>query len=158
MTTRRRPTDWQTTLFNTSIGAGATSQPDLLDALTVSDLRAATVTRVIVDLWCLCESEVDSRSALDIGIGLVNRDNYAQGDLPDPSSEADEPISGWLWRTRVLVVGDVVNYFVPARVQGDFRGQRKVGNGILFMKSDNTTLAGAATIRLVGIVRVLVLL
>ena len=162
MTTRRRPTDWQTTLVSFDIAAASTSQPDLLKALTVADLRTATVTRIIVDIWCQgIDTGSDAMLALDMGIGLVNRDNFTQGDLPDPSSETDEPITGWLYRTRVMVLTDAsesTRGSLPARVQGDFRGQRKVGNGILFMKFDNTAVLGTGTVRLLGIVRVLVLL
>ena len=79
MASRKRPTDWQTTLVNIGLVAGGTTQPDLLKALTVSDLRSATVTRIIVDLWCLgVDTGADAVLNLDMGIGLTNRETVCR--------------------------------------------------------------------------------
>ena len=155
-----RRTAWRDTLMETTIPTGTAINQTLLGDWTTTDTRGLTVARVIVDLYLTPQLGpiATGGQVLDLGLGLASQDSFAAGDLPDPSAEADEPIRGWLWRTRCLVVDSSVTLLV-ARCTGDFRGMRKIDNGELYLKFDSTPAFGTAfTVEIAGIIRCLFML
>ena len=162
MTTQRRKTRWVDTLVSNGVLNAGQVLVDLLAAISVGDLRGLTVTRMIVSLWmspAIPLAAGDGRQSLDVGVGVTSLEAFTAGVVSDPNVATDEPARGWLWRDRAVVHDDGTNLLVPTRVQGDFRGQRRIEGGKLFIVFNNGALQGATfTVQVQGIVRCLLLL
>ena len=165
MTTRRRSVKrrsvWLDTLVTATIATGGQTSVDLMGSWDRDDARGLTVVRTLLELAVVpaTPGSEDSQTALDLAIGVVSREAFAAGALPDPNVAGDSPTAGWLWRTRCLIMGDTAGALTPTICRGDFRSMRKLDeSGNLFMVLNNVGIVATPTLRIVGIVRQLHLL
>jgi len=155
-----RRTVWHDTLFADTVATGAALNRSLMLLVSQNEARGLTLVRTILDIQLTPSIPLnDGMQMMDIGIGLASRDSFSAGDLPDPGAAADEPIRGWIFRTRCAVMRDATQQVPVTHCVGDFRAMRKIDAGELYAKFDNTTLAGTAfTVFIVGLIRCLFLL
>ncbi len=101
-----------------------------------------------------------AQMAVDIGIGLVEQDAFAALVVPDPLIAADQPIRGWVWRTRMMPMdSSLASGFHNDERHADIRAMRKIGDGELVMITDTNVILGSSfTAQLSGLVRTLYLL
>ena len=87
--------------------------------------RGYTLIRTIIDLWFAPSGPagIYGFMACDVGIGLVSADARVADALPDPGASGDYPVTGWIWRSRVVVqgYGGTEEAAVPTRINLDLR-------------------------------------
>ena len=133
---------------------------ELLKAVSDPEKRGCTLVRTIIKLaFRETPPGVASGSQIiDVGIGLVSVDARVAGALPDPAAAGDFPVTGWIYRSRVLVPAEALGtgYVQPVIIQEDLRSQRKLDRADPVLIVDSTTDEGAElTVRIVGIIRML---
>ncbi len=152
----RRKTTWEDTIFADSIASGAQADASLLDNILTVD-QGLTLVRTIIDLTIVPSASPTGfgAQAVDFAIGLTSQEAFAAGVLPDPNAEAEQPVTPWVYRTRVGIVQDL-DVPRPVRIQADIRGQRLIHGGELFWIIDNNILLGTAfSIHVAGLIRTL---
>ena len=158
-----RRTAWVDTLVDVDLASAGTSLVSLLGTLTPINTRATTVVRVLVDIVGVATTETTQGiQRLSIGIGVASQDAFTVGftAIPSPSTAADEPPRGWVYRASglVLVGGDLQQQSL-VRHTADIRAKRKVDNGELYLVMTNVALFGTTSpLTIVGLVRTLLLL
>jgi len=158
MTTARRRRTWTDQFIDENTTSGALDEDQLIsEAQLVEISKGATLVRMIGNLTVIPTATVNDSTDVMIysmGIGLVSTD-VISGSI-DVSSEADTPMSGWLWRVRELVFEANTDVL---RINFDIRAQRKLmyGEPRIFMAND--LFAGTSfTVSVSGIIRSLYLL
>ena len=131
--------------------------------LPATEQTGCTVTRILMDLVACPTSAVaaDGLMRVSIGIGEVSEEAFNALVVPDPNVNAEEPVSGWMYKAMKAVQSIVVPDHVHAGVfKEDLRAQRKLGNrSKLVMVTNNDAIeATAFDVVVVGLVRVLLLL
>ena len=158
----RRRSVWLDTLVNFTLTNANQASTDLMGSWDRDDARGLTVVRTIVELAITPQTPgaADGLQRVDIAIGMVTREAFLAGALPDPETPGDSPIQGWMWRTRCMVVSDTAGALTPTICRGDFRSARKLDeSGNLFAVYYNSSIAGTTfTIQALGIIRQLHLL
>ena len=151
----RRQMAWTTKHFDSNIASAASV---ILD-VALDHERECTVARVLLDLWYDMQltQAADTAQVIDVGIGVVTEDAFAALAVPDPNSDTDEPMEGWLYLARTNVRFEAAsNTYRGGHLQADLRASRKLGRNTLMMHERNSVSEGAAvTIIRRGIVRVL---
>ena len=154
-----RPTDWQDTILNLPATSGNSNSLALDGVLTAVDLRGTTLIRTIIRLNVQSATVAGAwgTQRLDLGIGIVSREAFTAGALPDPATAGDKPPRGWIWRDSIVVSQNgAQGNPVAVRIEADIRGARKVENGRLFLIGDNTPILGTTfSTQLTGLVRIL---
>jgi len=125
MTTQRRRRVWVDSFIDQA-GSAASGFDEvvLLDAGNDAENKGRTLIRNIIDLYITPTTSVaNSTDVLEInlGIGMVSESTLA-GSVR-AGLEGDNPVSGWLWRTRTGISEDVGK---PTHIQVDIRAQRKL--------------------------------
>ena len=157
----RRMSFWDDTRVGESITSGGVNS--LILSLTPGgQSEGFTLVRTIVQLGGFEAAAPSAQGAqrIDVGIGLATKEAVALGPtaLPDPNVNTEQPIGDWIWRESWSVFRDNTNVVVPQIVGGDFRGGRKLAGGQLFMIITNAnSYAAAFTVRILGMVRMLIL-
>jgi len=153
-----RQVDWQDTQISLEIATGAQGSTRVDGSVTDVVARRLTVIRTIIALDVFSTSVAGAWGVQEcaIGIGVISREAFAAGVLPDPVEATDKPTRGWLWRTHQCVSQNGIGTPILVRIEGDFRGARKLDAGVLLLIANNTTLDGTTfTYRLRGLVRCL---
>ena len=157
----RRGTAWDDKLVNFSVANGsATSAIELVTNVADNEKRGCTLVRLLLDLylWPATPGNVSGRQNYDLGVALISDDARLASAFPDPDDAADYPVSGWLWRTRVLVIDETLatGPIPPGRVKEDIRAQRKLDRSSVMLINNNTLVEGNPfTVQVTGIIRVL---
>ncbi len=154
-----RMTDWIDTRIGLSIvGNGQlNSRVDGMSTQVVQ--RGTTVIRTIIALDLLSETVagVWGVQLADLAIGIVSREAYTAGILPDPDTNTDKPARGWMWRGSRAVTQNGSGGQFSIHLSADIRGARKVEDGVVFLMVANTNYLGTAfNLRVVGLIRMLV--
>ncbi len=164
----RRRTTWVDTHVALQLAAAGKFNIDLMGPYIAdtTQRRGLTVTRTLIHMAFLTTSEggTDGINQMACGIGVVSQESFTAGTLPDPETEDDKPVLGWLWKdiytTRETIQGtDLVapGYFTEVKV--DIGARRMIDTGVLWMAATNTTIAGTGhAVQVSGIVRTLFLL
>ena len=158
----RRRRQWWTTNHNAGLAVGE-SFVDLLQNLPETEQMGCTVTRIIMDMWYSPGFGVtsDSGMLIDIGIGIISEESFDASVMPDPGSNAEEPVTGWMYKARSVSRVDVTRGdILHGHLAADLRAQRKMGNRAkLTLITEIAGQEGATfTVRQTGLVRVLCLL
>ena len=157
----RRITAWDDQVLNVSgIAVSGTTGFQLMENAGDPEKRGCTVVRVIVGLTARPDppGAVSGMQTLGLGICTVSDDAFAGGNLPDPLTDADYPVSGWMWRYVGAVVDETLagGPVPPLEIVRDLKVMRKVDRSSLVLVVE--TAAGEGTtfsMRLHGLVRVL---
>ena len=156
----RRRTDWEDTNFNFATGAGTTA---ILQLTPAGDNQGRTVTRVLLTLILQPSNPIVAESMMQVHFGIGMSSSEAIGtsaSLADPAVANENPVNGWLLRDYVTVVDHATVVAVaPIRLTYDLRAQRRIDEGLLYMRLTNGSGLGPGfTVQMSGIVRCLVLL
>jgi len=165
VTTPRRRRIWADRVIDLLITSGGQTIPiDLLVDLPEDDVKTVTcIIGRITSVYADPDGALTTSQRIDMGIGVASREAFTAGIVPDPATQADYPTQGWLWidsptTLKVNASGTTEAFHVPV-VTFDVGAQRKVDKGVLYFVADNTLIVGsAASIRIVGRIRALVLL
>ena len=155
-TSRRRMT-WTDELFSTDLATGSQTVFSLLGGVLAVDMVGRTLTRLILamDLYAPDGSSGGVANVF-MGIGIASQDAFLGSVVPDPETEGDQPMGGWVWRSRYTVHSEVSNNGLGVRVAEDIRSQRKMQTGELYMVVSNTADQGTTfTLAIRGLARCL---
>jgi len=160
MTTPRRRRDWHDSFIDEAGTAGGNDETVLLDAAPDGANKGRTLVRMIIDLHIQASAPVATGTDLmqvNLGIGMVSED-VLEGSI-SVGTEGDTPISGWLWRRRVIVAENLSANLALLSVEGDIRSQRKLMYGEPRLFIQYTAQTGTAfAVSTTGLIRALYLL
>ena len=153
-------TAWDDQLLSSfTLTSGVTATSILTENVADPEKRGCTIQRVIVglDFSPNLPNAVNGASTISMGIGLTSDDAFAAAALPDPEVDADFPVSGWLYRNRVLITDTVTGgNWRSIRVDQDLRVARKMDRSTVFMSFRAEQMSGAAfNVHVSGLIRVL---
>ena len=149
----RKAVEWFDTIISVTIAASAQAELQLLGGLVVDEFKGARIVRTIVDLF-LVATTAGTGTILSTGIAMINRDALSAGAVPEADDTADK---GWLWRTNKSVFTSVVNESQQqSHLLYDSRTSRRMRSDDDLMSMVFNTNAGASSINIDGLVRVLV--
>ena len=159
----RRRRRWHDLNFAATLGNGTQTFTDLLQNLPATEQHGCTITRIILRMTYSPVVTIGSDGAqqIAVGIGLVSEEAFNASIFPDPSQNADDPITGWMFKTvravRVMLSPDDVLHGV---IHEDIRAQRKMGYNtkLLILTENSADEATSFDVRIQGIVRTLCLL
>ena len=155
----RRRRQWQDHLIDESTASATQDSSVLLDGDT-DDTKGMTLVRTIIRLDVMAATlagDSTDQMAVSLGIGMMSSEAIGSQEFPDPDTAGDIPLSGWLWRSRGIVLE--LPQQTLWRIDLDIRSQRKVMYGSPVLVIDNNLKAGTAfTVATVGIIRTLYLL
>ena len=153
---------WIDSSMNASVASGGNSFFSLMTGFAAGDTRLARMTliRTIIGLnvgYTVHDSGEGSQRA-SLGIAIAEQSAFTAGSLPSPNLVTSFPRLPWVWRAHYRVFGFAADQ--PAvysqRVDLDIRSQRKLENGIAFIKINNDVQEGvASTIEVTGLIRML---
>ena len=156
-----RRTAWDDELVNTVVvNGGTTVAIRLMNNVADAEKRGCTVVRMIMGVDLLAEPPgvVSSTQRFTMGVGMISDDAFAGSVFPDPDTDSDFPVNGWMHRSVHSIRDELLATGVIAtvRVDRDIRSQRKVERSTLALFVQNTNTEGAGnSIRITGLVRVL---
>ena len=122
-------------------------------------LRGTTIIRTLLmlDLSSTSVAGAWGQQNIDLAIGITTREAFAAGVLPDPDTNVDKPVRGWMWRYNKTISQNGVGGQVIFPIFADIRGARKIENGKVFLIATNNPVVGTAfTIDVRGLIRMLV--
>ncbi len=153
---------WIDSLYDESLDGTGVARQNLDQGLSLEDLRGCTLVRVIISLSVSIQTPGANtgHTAVSLGIGVCSRDAFTIGvtALPSPSTAAESPPRGWVWRERLFLHNNVTagEADLTRHVFYDIRTMRKVDNGRIFIHTTNVNRSGANTdVILSGLIRVL---
>ena len=152
---------WIDSLIQLQVAAGSQGVVELLQGTALIDTDGWTVGRLIVDLYLMSSSVAGAfgASQSDMGIGVISREGVVGSVYPDPNAEEDQPINGWMYRTRAMSSQNGVGGPILTRVQADVRSMRKIDNGRFYLIVNHGNVMGTSyTLNLRGLIRTLVLM
>ena len=91
MTTRRRAARrrsvWLDTLVDTNVADSGADIVDLMGSWDRDDARGLTLARTILELSLIASTAgaADGKQVVDLAIGVVSREAFAAGVVPDPN-------------------------------------------------------------------------
>ena len=161
-----RPRAWGTTFIDEQYNVANTETNfNLLAELTPSD--TITAMRILVHVIAVPQNlsdNIDGGTVVDMGIGVASLEAFTAGVLPNVNVAGEVPARGWLWRDRLIAVGNSVtgppvhDVYFGTEVHADLRAMRKVDRGVLYLSTRSSDIKVSGTylpLALVGIVRVL---
>ena len=152
---------WTDTLLNDQISSNSfTSQTLLQDIDPTESRNGMTLTRTLIclDIGHFIHDSGEGSQMVTMGIGVAPSIAIIGSNTPQPEVATEFPTRGWVWRCRYRTFGFAADQ--PAvfnrNVHLDIRSQRKLDNGDLFLRVQNSNLEGATgTILVTGIIRTL---
>ncbi len=134
---------------------------------TLQLLDTVTVIRLIIRMFMVPQNlsdNVDGGTLIDMAIGVSASEAFQANVLSDPSAPADTPARGWLWKDRLIAVGNSVtgppahDVYFGTDLHADIRSMRKVDRGVLYFTAEAAPQAVSGVflpVALTGIVRAL---
>ena len=154
-----RQTDWVDTVLSLTVVSGASQEVSLLSGVAPVNMRGTTAIRTIIELSMHSATVAGAwgTQELNMAIGIASQEAFAAGVLPDPSTPADRPPRGWMWRSNRVISQNGVGSQVVWSLAADIRAARKIENGEVYLIVDNTAILGTAfSVRVDGLIRLLV--
>ena len=157
----KRQSDWIDTLVSSTVSDGGQVINSLATGVAPVNQRGATIVRTIYELSLYSTTVAGAwgLQSLDIAWGVTSQEAFAAGVVPDPNTSGDEPLHGWMFRTRCLVAQNGAGTQIIYVCKGDSRSQRKIETGEPFWVGNSTNRGGTGfAMSVVGIIRQLWLL
>ena len=158
----RRLTAWDDQVITlTTLASGGTGLQLLLcENVADPEKRGCTLIRIIIGLsfFPTPPGQVSGRQAVSFGIALASDDAFTGGALPDPETDDDYPVSGWLFRTTFPVFDETLATSGPIgyRIERDIRSGRKLDRSSIYMDMHSAGDEGTQfSIGVIGLVRCL---
>ena len=156
----RRSTAWDDSLYNFSLGSSSQTDQELMQAVNDPEKRGCTLIRTIVNLWLAPQDPGIASGFMlaDMGIALISPDARVADAYPDPEAAGDYPVTGWVWRDRIVIMNELLStgVVVPSRVQLDLRSSRKLDRADpVFIITNSVGLGGGFVTQVMGIIRML---
>jgi len=157
-TAPRRGTAWDDQMLDVLLTNGSQEEFQLLPAVTDPQKRGYTLVRMLFNMTftAAVPGAVSGQMHTDIGIALVSADAFVAGAVPDPSTDSDFPVSGWLFRHRCLIWDETLaTGIVPIHmVKEDLRAMRKLDRSFLTLILETSGVEGTTfTVRAHGLIR-----
>jgi len=120
--------------------SGVRNPINLLTTLTASD--TVTAIRIIIRMHVVPQNlsdNIDGGAVVDMAIGVAALEAFTANVVPDPDVAAETPARGWLWKDRLIAVGNSVtgppahDVYYGTSLHADVRAMRKVDRGILYL-------------------------
>ena len=159
-----RQLKWATDSVNASITSGGTGLLSQLNgALAATQEEQSTLVRTIICLSVLPVTPTGSTNAQDfaLGVGVTSRDAFAVGgaSVANPATITEEPVQGWLYVCKYWIMQGAGVNFGSLLIEKDIRTSRRIGNGVPFVRAENSPGAGTPfSVRIFGYVRSLYML
>ena len=152
---------WIDSKFADSVVTGGTHMQNLLTGVTsdAGRLTQMTLTRTIIglDVAYTVHDSGEGSQLVSLGSAIQAQDAFGVlGSTPDPSDPTAFPTLPWVWRAAYRVFGFAADQqaVYSRRVDLDIRAQRKLANGVSFLRIDNEALEGVTgTVMVSGFVR-----
>ena len=158
----RRLTAWDDEFHNFSLGNASFTQINLTTQVIDPEKRGYTLVRMIMDIYLFASppGTVSGRQLMSLGVAVVSDDAFASGaaGLPDPDSEEDYPVGGWVWRTRLPVFDETLGAGIvqPVHIEKDLRAMRKLDRSTLALLVRNDVGEGTTfAVQIIGLTRTL---
>ena len=122
-------------------------------------LAQMTLTRTIIGLDVAYTVHDSGEGSQLVALGAAIQADDAFGtsaSTPDPGDATSFPARPWVWRAAYRIYGFAADQptVFNRRIDLDIRAQRKLENGVSFMRINNSAQEGvASTVRVVGLVR-----
>ena len=150
----RRQTEWLDSIINSTIPSSNIIQVVLSDQMNESQLKGATVLRVILDLAAGLVT-AGTGGVLSLGIAMVLDAAVAATSLPVPATSGEQP--GWLWRASQGVFTTAPNDKSQQTLwKADIKARRRFSGADSNLVFIMETGVASANINLDGLIRVLV--
>ena len=108
----RRRTAWDDQIVDFDIASGGQALFLLMENVADPEKRGCTLIRTImgVDVNCAVPGQVSGQQKVSIGIMLVSDDAFVAGAaaMPNPATESEFPVGGWLLREQHLLVSETL--------------------------------------------------
>ena len=151
---------WIDTIFNEDIAVAGQSLVSLMTGISSTQSRfdRMTLLRTIIglDVARTTHDSGEGSERVSMGIGIASQESFAAGTVPDPETNTDFPIRGWIWRAQYRVFGFAADdpTIFTRRIDLDLRSMRKLDNGECYLVSANVALEGtSSTNKVMGLVR-----
>ena len=155
-----RQVRWYDNVLNMNTAAGTQDTEGLVGGITLDQGRRGTVTRIVYDLSFASNTVAGAYGLqqLGIGMGIASQEAFAANALPEPESETEFPVTGWLYRNIIMVGQNGSGVYPVVRLSGEIRAQRKLDIGDLFLIITNQPVVFGTSFSVLtrGIIRVLV--
>ena len=156
----KRASEWIDTFITFQLVDGGQTNLFLDQGRTQQELRGCTIDRILIHLQAApTEQQVEGITRLALGIGLVSRESFTAGSLPDANENTDKPLGGWMWRDSLMVAeSDQIltesGVRVITEIRADIRSGRKFGEGRCYLSAHNILVASSAvTVQVAGLIR-----
>ncbi len=154
------PNLWIDTVLSQDTASGAQSLKSLMTGFASIDTRLSRMTllRTIigVDVGPLTHDSGEGSQSVALGIAVASQEAFAAGTVPDPQTDGDFPVRGWVWRAiyRTFAFAADQPAIFTRRIDLDIRAMRKLDNGESYLVTNNAALEGSThAIRTTGMVR-----
>ncbi len=152
---------WVDSAFQIGVGNGGTHLQNMLTGVTADMGRLArmTLTRTIIglDVAYTVHDAGEGSQLVSLGCAIQSQDSFGDAAAtPDPSDQGSYPTLPWVWRAAFRVYGFAADQqaVFNRRIDLDIGAQRKLANGVSFMRIENKAQEGvASTITVTGFVR-----
>ena len=162
-----RRTLWFDTLLEHDITVASALLLDLISQASETEARLAGMTLlrtiIVLTLAYTVHDAGEGSQNVFMGLGIAQQEQFVAGvgSLPKPDTTGDFPQRGWIYRAGWRIFGFAADQ--PAvdvvRIDKDIRSQRKLDNGVLYVRFQQTLNEGAASVvNVTGIIRQLWLL
>jgi len=154
------PRVWTDNVITQTVAVAGQAVLSLTSELSSAESRflQKTLLRTIVglDVGRTVHDSGEGSERVALGIGIVSQEAFTAGVVPDPQTDTDQPVRGWVWRSRYRTFGFAADQ--PAvftrRLDIDLRSMRKLDNGEMFFVADVIAHEGVSgAIDVVGIIR-----
>jgi len=151
---------WIDTAFVQAVASAGTAAVSMTQQFSDAESRLVQMTlmRTIIgmDVGATVHDSGEGSTRFDFGIGVVSQAAFAVPTLPSPAIVTEFPIRGWVIRERhrlFAFAADDPTIFTR-RIERDLRSRRKLENGEMFIRFDNTAQEGTSVaITVTGLVR-----
>jgi len=158
---------WKDRVVNLTLVTASDGIPIRLTGATTpdpEDSKGMTMVRCLgrLNILPLSPGTANGRTRLFVGLGIVSEEAFvaAGASLPTLDSQQEQPSSGWLLRTEVVVVDSIIASDLAAiPLEFDIRSQRKLMYGVPYLATQNVALGATPfTVSVTGVVRTLFLM
>ncbi len=156
----RRQMQWATFNLNSDMASGSTTLQQLNSTLSAADQDNTTLIRTIICVRLLATTPGSNTNAqlVAFGVGVASTEGFGAGAgaVASPAVAGEEPQAGWVYQCQYWVIKAPAEPSGFVEINIDLRSQRKIGNGVPFIRVDNNVGSGTAfNMRAVGNVRTL---